>query len=120
MSETDLSRRSILKGIPVAAVATCTVLPVVAQTDPIFAAIERHKEAYKAFYKCEDMTPEEIAEEDAACEQLLTTVPTSKEGIRAALEWLVKYDTGMIPDTSGKFLPTLLKSPALTQGGANV
>jgi len=90
------------------------------ETDPIFAAIERHKEAYKAFYKHDDLTPEEAAEETVAYEQLMATVPTSTAGILAVLEWLIRYDAGMVPEASGKFLPTLLKSPALKQGGANV
>jgi len=119
MVDVDLSRRSVLKGMSVAATATCMALPAVAQTDPIFAAIERHKEAYKAFYKDEDLTQEEGDEETAACEALLATVPTTKEGIRAALEWLIKFDEHCVPETSGKFLPTLLKSPALI-GGAYV
>jgi len=115
----NLSRRSILKGVPIAAVATSAVFPTASEVDPIFAAIDRHKEAYKAYFKREDLTDEEAEAETLACEELLATVPTSKEGIRAVLEWLVKYDAGMVPETCGKFLPTLLKSPALT-GGFNV
>jgi len=114
MSEPELSRRSVLKGMPVAAVAASSALPAIAQADPIFAAIERHKEAHKAYFKHDDLTDEEADAEVAACEQLLETIPTSKEGIRAALEWLIRYEAGMTPETCGKYLPTLLKSPALT------
>jgi len=120
MSETELSRRSILKSLPVVAVAASAAFPAIAHTDPIFAAIERHKEAHKAYFKHDDLTDEEAAAEHAACEELLETIPTSKEGIRAVLEWLITYEAGMAPEACGKFLPTLLKSPVLAQGGMHV
>ena len=34
-------------------------------------------------------------------------------GMRAAIEYFVKFDTGCMPDASGAFLATFLKSPVL-------
>jgi hypothetical protein len=34
----------------------------------------------------------------------------------AALAWLVEYDEPNIPETSGKYLPTLIRSPIFAHG----
>jgi hypothetical protein len=40
--------------------------------------------------------------------------------MRATIAWLIKYDEDCLPKTSGYFLATLLKSPDLAEGRANV
>lgn len=101
--------------------------------DPIFAAIERHKAAWRGFMLTCDLADEvraqqegrEVTEADtaayeaascnaaAAFEALIGTVPTSTAGARAAVAYLVEYDHGCVPQNSGRYLATLLRSPVL-------
>lgn len=101
--------------------------------DPIFAAIERHKAALSAFEATCDLTDEvradeqgrEVAEADSlqheaagdaeieALEALIETLPATKAGARAAIEWLAYYDRGYALSHVGQFAMTLLRSPVL-------
>jgi hypothetical protein len=101
--------------------------------DPIFAALERHRAAHRAFLPMCDLTDDVRAEregrevtdadwaaydvasaaETEALETLIDTPPTSKEGARAAIEWLADYDRGCQPSHVGQFAMTLLRSPVL-------
>ncbi|PPD16941.1 MAG: hypothetical protein CTY30_07995 [Methylocystis sp.] len=103
------------------------------QGDPIFAALERHKAAERAFIRTCDLTDEvraadegrEVTEadeaawdsarelEEAALQALVDTAPTSKAGARAAIEWLAHYDRGCDLRHVGQFAMTLLRSPVL-------
>jgi hypothetical protein len=47
---------------------------------------------------------------------LASTVPTTKAGLAAAVEWIMEYERGSIPETSVRFLRTLARSP-LPAGG---
>lgn len=126
----NLSRRLFLTTAPAAAVvAGIPALTV----DPIFAAIERHRAAEAI---CLDtvnpadiiwcnqngvpLTPEAVAANDAANKAeyaaltaLIATVPTTLAGVRAAVTYFVEFDEANVPETSGKFMRTLLRSPAL-------
>jgi hypothetical protein len=104
-----------------------------ADADPIFAAIDRHKVAERAFLVTCNLTDEVQAEregrevteadhaawdsardvEEAALQALIETAPTSKAGARAAIEWLAHYDRGCEPRHVGQFAMTLLSSPVL-------
>jgi hypothetical protein len=104
-----------------------------ADPDPIFAAIERHKAAERAFLVTCDRTDEvrasqegrEVTEDDeaawdsardveeAALQALIETAPTSTAGARAAIEWLAYYDRGYAFRHVGRFAVTLLTSPVL-------
>lgn len=100
-----------------------------ARTDPIFAAIDRHKVAFNQVRVGFDrrLAREQggevtLAEREAACaaedealQDLIATIPTTVAGARAAIGYLVMLDQGCVPETSGKFLATLLKSPLLTE-----
>lgn len=85
--------------------------------DPIFAAIEYHKQA-TALY---EWTPEKPARAYAAAgkgleeadAELVATAPTSLAGIRAALEYAVTFCEGDGIAHPMEFMATLLKSPAL-------
>jgi hypothetical protein len=48
---------------------------------------------------------------DAAKAELLETPPTTLAGARAAIAWLVEYDEPNIPETSGEYMRTLIRSP---------
>jgi hypothetical protein len=41
----------------------------------------------------------------------MNTAPRTAAGIRAAIQYLLGYDDGRLPDNIGQFLATLLKSP---------
>jgi len=43
--------------------------------------------------------------------RLLATPPRTLAGARAAIAWLVEYDEPNIPETSGAYLRTLIRSP---------
>lgn len=135
-AETDLNttRRLFLS----CAMAT-SVLPAVAvarPTDPIFAAIERHRSAFKEFvdaslaadevkaekdgrkvtHEAEDRLDAAIIADTEEAELLVSTSPETKAGLAAAVAWLLEYDQGCIPDTSGRFLRALATSPLLMEG----
>jgi hypothetical protein len=98
---TTVSRRHMLASIPAAAMVPAVVqanaapAPLFATTDPVFAAIERHRQAAQAWLKALDDAGSR-AEEDAANAMLghvddalvdwLTTQPTTIQGVIATLE----------------------------------
>jgi hypothetical protein len=102
--------------------------------DPIFAAIERHKPAWAtvgalsptvddvaAMREGREITQadREASErasvmEEHALNALLNTTPTTAAGMRTAIQYLVGYDDGRLPDNIGRFMVTLLKSPLFT------
>ncbi len=120
------SRRAMLAGLAAA--------PVAAIDDPIFAAIDRHKDAWRSFLPACNLTDEVLAEQQGrevteadeavyeaagdaeieALEALIETPPTTKAGARAAIEWLLEYNRGCAPRDVGRFAVTLLRSPVLT------
>jgi hypothetical protein len=51
--------------------------------------------------------------ETEALEALLGTVPQTRAGARAVVEYLIEFDSGCEPRTSGQYLQTLLRSPVL-------
>ena len=52
---------------------------------------------------------------DAAEAELLETPPTTLAGAKAAIAWLVKYDEPNVPETSGRYLRTMIRSPIFAQ-----
>ncbi len=110
------------------------------QGDPIFAALERHKAAERAFIRTCDLTDRVRAEqegrevteadeaawdlargvEEAAVQALIETAPTSKAGARAAIEWLAYYDRGYEFRHVGQFAMTPLLSPVLADMDARL
>ena len=52
---------------------------------------------------------------DAGKAELLETPPTTLAGARAAIAWLVEYDEPNIPETSGEYMRTLIRSPIVAQ-----
>ena len=125
------SRRAFLASAPAAALFVGPL--AIAGVDPIFAAIERHKEAFRIFADACTLIDKVAARNDGrqiteadesaydaaslaeekALDGLFEKLPTTREGLRAAIEWLAEYDRGGIPETSGEFLAALLKSPLL-------
>jgi hypothetical protein len=52
---------------------------------------------------------------DAAKAELLETPPTTLAGATAAIAWLVEFDEPNIPETSGEYMRTLIRSPIFAQ-----
>ena len=50
------------------------------------------------------------ATEDAAFDELLTRVPTTAAGMRAALAHFISFDDGRFSEKMRRFLATLMKS----------
>lgn len=133
----ETTRRAVVAGLAAAPVAGLPALATVSSSavaDPIFAAIDRHKAAHQALNRICSLTDEILAEEEGrevtdadwvlhdaasdaeieALETLIETAPTSKAGARAAIEWLVRYDSRGEDARLGEFAMTLLRSPVLT------
>jgi hypothetical protein len=89
------------------------------EDDPIFVAIDRHRAANAAWNAIDgDVDPKadglaSIAEKEAI-EDVITTAPETILGLRAAIEYLARYDSGCEPTASGRFLKAALKSPVLS------
>ena len=129
-----ITRRHVLTRLASAgALAVGTGAPTGASTDPIIAAIERHRAAWLASGDLCRAIDEvaaarrgqkvaqadwdaferatEIAEQ--ALKELLATPPESVDGIKAAITYILDFDAGYMADLARPFLTTLLKSPIL-------
>lgn len=109
----------------------------VTDDDPIFTAIDRHRFAWRALSQANDGICPVLAkehdrkvskadqvlyaaadkEESEALDALLGTAPTSKAGIRAAIEYLSEFDVTGFPDNLAAFHVSLLRSPVLADLG---
>jgi hypothetical protein len=124
--KTELSRRATLAGL-----ATIASMPPpalgAAEPDPIFAVIERHHEAFKAFrdagavysareeewFKKRGDRPPALVEaeehqaatndlEAETCDELLTTLPTTLPGALAVIRYVISYENGTNPLLKGR------------------
>jgi hypothetical protein len=107
--------------------------PTRPSTDPIIAAIERHRTAWHiAGDLCRTVDEvaahrrgQKVAEADwdaferasvnaeKALEELLSTPPESLDGIRMAITYILDFDSGCRDDLARAFLTMLLTSPIL-------
>jgi hypothetical protein len=105
------------------------------QTDPIFAAIEHHKQTQTRLHEACRLTDAVLAKqegrkitcaetaalkaaddaEEAATDFLFQTPPSSVPGVRAAIGHLIELgkQSGHDSDVVRRFLEILLRSPAL-------
>lgn len=100
-----------------------------APNDPVLAAIERSRAAWLALGSVLTQAADEGREPDEgelaaahavdteALDNLLKTTPETLAGARAAIAWLVKVDDGSVPERSGKYMETLLRSPIFAPEG---
>jgi hypothetical protein len=108
------------------------------EVDPIFAAIKRHIEAWRAFgdtcSRADDVVARnegrEVTQADEAAyeasnkaeerafEALITLPPVTVAGFRAAVHYFIEFETDCIPGATDKFLTALLASPVLAIGRA--
>jgi hypothetical protein len=103
--------------------ANARPLPI-PKADPIVPAIELHRETWAAFVELDhaetrDPKLHKRAHKAArrALSDLMKTAPTTLAGLRAAIAYFVNFDEGCIPETSGEYLPTLLRSPVFATEG---
>jgi hypothetical protein len=129
-----LTRRHVFTRLASAgALAVGNIGPARTSTDPIIAAIERHRAAWRASGDlCRaidevaaarrgqrvrqtdwDAFERANATADIALEELLATAPESLDGIRVAITYILDFDSGCIADLARPFLTTLLNSPIL-------
>jgi hypothetical protein len=109
------------------------IVPIAASAEtvnPIFAALERHRAAWDAVLATADPADEVLAwqegrtvseadeaandAENAAKEALMNTTPLTLAGVKAAIAHFVAWDEGCIPETSGEYMSTLLRSPVFS------
>jgi hypothetical protein len=91
--------------------------------DPVLAIVAKLRTAWHRLGKvieeteqCEGPLVDEVNDAlDSAKAELLETPPTTLAGARAAIAWLVEYDEPNIPETSGEYLRTLIRSPIFAQ-----
>lgn len=95
--------------------------------DPIFDLIEAHRTAWariadaqanlEATLPKNEFTTEVAARDrefDDAANKLFETPPATPSGARAIIGYLIEWDKEHDPETSYKYLQTLLRSPMLT------
>jgi len=129
-STTD--RRAVLGAVLAAGAAGATaVLPVNAAgvapvlPDPVLALVAKVRAAWVRFGDAlekmgahddeQTLCAFEIGAFEIAMAELLETPPMTLAGARAAIAWFVEYDEPNIPKTSGRYLPTLIRSPIFAQ-----
>jgi hypothetical protein len=134
------TRRAALGAIITAgAVGATLALPAVAAASiapshpdaELFGAIERHRAAFAAFVDTcgptdtvlaaqqgrevtqadEDAYDDAHAAEEGALSELKATAPLTLAGMRAAIQYFVGFDEGCVPEDSGEYMATLLRSP---------
>jgi hypothetical protein len=94
-----------------------------ADADPVLAIVAKLRATWHRLGKvieetnlCEGPLVDEVQRMlDAAKAELLETSPTPLAGARAAIAWLVEYDEPNIPETSGEYVRTLIRSPIFAQ-----
>ena len=121
---------SLFAAAPAVAILGGAAIASSAGPDPVFSAIERHKEAHRAFEEAIRRTDEVAAEqqgreitqaerdadaaasaaESEALDALLELPPVTAAGMRAVLEHVSSLDDGYYLDA---LAPTLLRSPLL-------
>ena len=84
--------------------------------DPVVALVKTARDAWDrvgAAEKAEDqrLVDEALGAFHEIMGNIQETPPTTVAGARAAIEWLVQYDEPNIPETSGEYLRTLIRSP---------
>ncbi len=91
-----------------------------AKLDPIFPAMKRHYELWLRYVELDYTDPrdEEARSraneaESVALEHLLSIAPTTLRGLRTIIAYLVEFDRDSLPETSGEYMATLLRSPVL-------
>ena len=93
--------------------------PVLAIIAKLRAAWHRLGEVIEETQRCEGPLFDDVNRTlEAAKAELLETPPTTLSGAREAIAWLVEYDEPNIPETSGEYMRTLIRSPIFAQGEA--
>lgn len=135
-----LSRRSALvaslSAVPAFAGMAIIARPSLASagnSDPVFAAIERHKAAWRAFGVACDLTDTVRAEKEdrvvteadeavyeaaneaerEARDAVFATPAQTPAGLRALIEHYIEYDAGLMDEVAAAFLASSLHSPLL-------
>jgi hypothetical protein len=97
--------------------------PPFAEPDPVLALVAKARAAWDRLGKvieetkrCEGPLVDEANRGlNAILAELQAMPPTTLAGARAAIAWLVKYDEPNIPETSGEYMRTLIRSPIFAQ-----
>jgi hypothetical protein len=90
--------------------------PVLAIVAKLRATWHRLGEVLEETKGCDGPLVDEVQRVlDAAKAELLETPPTTLAGAREAIAWLVELDEPNIPETSGEYMRTLIRSPIFAQ-----
>jgi hypothetical protein len=93
------------------------------RADPVLAIVAKLRATWHRLGKvieeterCEGQLVDEVQGVlDATLAELKETPPTTLAGARAAIAWLVEFDEPNIPETSGEYMRTLIRSPIFAQ-----
>jgi hypothetical protein len=95
------------------------------EEDPVLALVESSREEWKKLGKVLDKTEKgplvDAAHRaiNASINKLLKTPPITLTGARAAIGWFVEYEKDCIPEKSGEYMKTLVRSPIFAQAASS-
>jgi hypothetical protein len=129
--KTTVSRRAVMAGIPAAAIMPAATqangahAPHSTTTDPVFAAIERHRQAVQAWqasmgeaHDADKISNQLLAMERDAFREWLTTPPTTLAGVIATLEHASRRPYPHDPDYPDDYIHTnLIETAEYLPGG---
>ena len=108
---TTTTRRAALGALASVSALAMPAVATAEPVDPIFAAIERHRAAWKLVMDAMDVRdtdprPYEEVDKliDEAKETLMTTAPLTLGGVKAAIAYFVEWDRDVMPEDSGKYM----------------
>jgi hypothetical protein len=90
--------------------------PVLALVTKVRAAWDRYGEVDEEADEGDRLSNEANRVLHTAMDRLLETPPTTLAGAREALAWFVEFDRPNVPEKSGKYMRTLLRSPIFAEG----
>ena len=116
---------ALTAGITASVAAAIPAFAALKTQDSVLGLVAAHKAAWTRLIELDDCCDHETIEQaaraaDVALDSIMETPPTTLDGMRAALVWLMEFEQGRIPETSGAYLALPLRSPLLAEGGLNV
>ena len=115
--DTIINRRSALVALAGAgALAAVSAVAGTLTVDPVFAAIEAHRTTWAKVVAANGAGDFALGKKlypaaARALAALMETAPTTMAGVRASIAYFIEWDEGCMPEDSGTYLRTLLRSP---------
>jgi hypothetical protein len=86
------------------------------EPDPVLAMVQAARKAWERVGAAEKAEDQKLVDEalgvfQATMDRIQETPPTTVAGARSVIEWFVQYDEPNIPEESGAYMRTLIRSP---------